>query len=332
MNPELATSYVCKVDEARRVRLEALLRDRGWDFAEAPHAHWRAAREKVNIVCYHSGKVTVQGKGTGEFVLYALEPEILGEARLGYGEDSGEAASSAVAAPVPAAEFGEAHADMDESGKGDFFGPLVIAAVYADAAMGGALRKAGVRDSKEIKSETRIQAVADAIRRTVGGRFAVVAIGPEAYNRMYGNFGNLNRLLAWGHARALENLLERAPECTLAVADKFGNERLIVNALQEKGRQIRLRQEVRAEADVVVAAASILARAEFLRRLRRLGEEQGCVLPKGAGEAVDRVAADLAARGGAELLGKVAKMHFRTACRALGRPEPPKVPFRRHPA
>lgn len=328
MNPELATSYVCKVDEAQRRRMEAVLRERGWAFSAVPHAHWKAAREKVNVVCYLSGKLTVQGKGTGEFVLYFLEPEILGEARLGYGEPSGPTASAA-APPPPPAEFGEPHAGMDESGKGDFFGPLVIAAVFADAAMGAALRQAGVRDSKLIKAETKIQSLADAIRRITGGRFAVVPLGPEAYNRLYDSFGNLNRLLAWGHARALENVLERVPECTLAVADKFGNERLIVNALQEKGRQIRLRQEVRAEADVVVAAASILARAEFLRRMRRLGEEHGCVLPRGAGEEVDRVAAELAARGGAELLGKVGKMHFRTACRALGRPEPPKIPFRR---
>ncbi len=329
MNPELATSYVCKVDDVQRRRMEAALRERGWEFSVVPHAHWKATREKVNAVCYLSGKLTVQGKGTGEFVLYFLEPEILGEARLGYVEPAGPTAAAAASV---AAEFDEPHAGMDESGKGDFFGPLVIAAVFADATMGASLRQAGVRDSKLIKAETKIQSLADAIRRITGGRFAVAPLGPEAYNRLYGSFGNLNRLLAWGHARALENLLERAPECTLAVADKFGNERLIVNALQEKGRKIRLRQEVRAEADVVVAAASILARAEFLRRMRRLGEEHGCVLPRGAGEEVDRVAAELAKRGGAKLLGQVGKMHFRTACRALGRPEPPKIPFCRPPS
>jgi ribonuclease HIII len=324
MNPELATSYVCKVDDAQRQALADALRERGWEFGDVPHAHWKASHEKVNVVVYLSGKVTVQGKGTGEFVLYFLEPEILGEARLGY-ETPAETADA-----QPAAAFtGEPHAGMDESGKGDFFGPLVIAAVFADTAMTAALRKAGVRDSKLIKGEAKIQGLADDIRRITGGRFAVVPLGPEAYNRLYASFGNLNRLLAWGHARALENLLERVPECTLAVADKFGDERLIRNALQEKGRQIELRQEVRAEADVVVAAASILARAEFLRRMRRLGEEHGCTLPRGASAEVDRVATELAVRGGAELLGKIAKMHFRTACRALGLPEPAKIPFSR---
>jgi ribonuclease HIII len=324
MNPELATSYVCMVNDAQRQALTETLRERGWEFSEVPHAHWKASREKVNVVVYLSGKMTVQGKGTGEFVLYFLEPEILGEARLGY-----EPPAAAADAEPAAAFSSEPHAGMDESGKGDFFGPLTIAAVFADTAMAAAMRKAGVRDSKLIKSGAKIQSLADDIRRITGGRFAVVPLGPEAYNRLYASFGNLNRLLAWGHARALENLLDRAPECTLAVADKFGDERLIRNALQEKGRKIELRQEVRAEADTVVAAASILARAEFLRRMHRLGEEHGCVLPRGASAEVDRVAAELVARGGAELLGKVAKLHFRTACRALGLPEPEKVPFHR---
>lgn len=323
MNSEQATSYTCRLTPPQLQALSSALRERGWEFAEVAHAHWRASREQVQVVAYHSGKATVQGKGTGNFVLYFLEPEILGEARLGYEEVVSPSPNSEVS---PLAGFaGEPHAGIDESGKGDFFGPLVIAAVFADPAVAVAMRQAGVRDSKLIKSEARIQALAGAIRRLTGGRFAVVPLGPAAYNRTYAGIGNLNRLLAWGHARALENLLELAPECTLAVADKFGNERLIRQALLAKGRQIELRQEVRAEADVVVAAASILARAEFLGRLRRLGEEHGLTLPRGAGAEVDRVAAALVARGGSGLLEQVGKMHFRTAYRALGLPEPPRT-------
>ena len=330
MDAEQATSYTCRLDPAQLPLLTEILRERGWNFSAVPHAHWRAARDKLHVVAYHSGKLTVQGKGTGEFVLYFLEPEILREAHLGYETASGSEAAGEATSAALAGVIGEPHAGIDESGKGDFFGPLVIAAVFADPAVAAALRKAGVRDSKLIKSEARIQALAAEIRKLSGGRFAIVPLGPEAYNRTYSGIGNLNRLLAWGHARALENLLERAPECRLAVADKFGDERLIRQALLTKGRQVELRQEVRAEADVVVAAASILARAEFLRRLHRLSEEHGSPLPRGAGAEVDRIAAELAKRGGRELLSKVGKLHFRTAFRALGLPEPPRTEFRRN--
>jgi ribonuclease HIII len=139
----------------------------------------------------------------------------------------------------------------------------------------------------------------------------VVAIGPERYNALYLKIKNLNRLLAWGHARALENLLEQVP-CELAIADQFGDERYVQRALMEKGKTIRLVQQPKAEADLAVAAASILARAEFLTRLRRLSEEVGTTLPKGASNAVELAARMIVKKHGEAGLGRVAKLHFRT--------------------
>ena len=197
---------------------------------------------------------------------------------------------------------------IDESGKGDYFGPLVIAAVFVTPVTQQDLLLMRVRDSKKI-SDGRIVEMAPEIR--VLCPHSTVAIGPQRYNELYGKIKNLNRLLAWGHARALENLL-RQVDCDLAIADQFGDETLIVNALQEKGKQIRLVQRTKAEADVAVAAASILARAEFLQRLGKLSQELRTILPKGASPAVELAGKMVIKKYGQDRLHTVAKLHFKT--------------------
>jgi ribonuclease HIII len=197
---------------------------------------------------------------------------------------------------------------IDESGKGDYFGPLVIAAVFVDATTQGELKLMEVRDSKKI-SDGRILEMAPDIKTICP--HSVIAIGPQKYNELYAKIKNLNRLLAWGHAKALENLLERVT-CERAISDQFGNERLILNALQDKGRKIVLEQRPKAESDLAVAAASILARAEFLLRLKRLSGEVGTTLPKGASPAVELAARMIIKKHGQARLGDVAKLHFKT--------------------
>ena len=197
---------------------------------------------------------------------------------------------------------------IDESGKGDYFGPLVIAAVFVDATTQGELRLMQVRDSKKI-SDGRILEMAPDIKTICP--HSVIAIGPQKYNELYAKIRNLNRLLAWGHAKALETLLERVT-CERAISDQFGDERLILNVLQEKGRKIVLEQRTKAESDLAVAAASILARAEFLLRLKRLSSEVGTTLPKGASPAVELAAKMIIKKHGQERLGSVAKLHFKT--------------------
>ena len=197
---------------------------------------------------------------------------------------------------------------IDESGKGDYFGPLVIAAVFVDATTQGELALMQVRDSKNI-SDGRILEMAPDIKTICP--HSIIAIGPQKYNELYTKIKNLNRLLAWGHAKALENLLERVT-CERAISDQFGDERLILNALQEKGRKIVLEQRTKAESDLAVAAASILARAEFLIRLKRLSAEVGTTLPKGASPSVELAAKMIVKKHGRERLGTVAKLHFKT--------------------
>ena len=197
---------------------------------------------------------------------------------------------------------------IDESGKGDYFGPLVIAAVFVDATTQGELALMQVRDSKKI-SDGRILEMAPDIKAICP--HSVIAIGPHKYNELYAKIRNLNRLLAWGHAKALENLLDRV-SCERAISDQFGDERLVLNALQEKGRKIVLEQRTKAESDMAVAAASILARAEFLLRLKRLSDEVGTTLPKGASPAVELAARMVIKKHGQERLDSVAKLHFKT--------------------
>jgi ribonuclease HIII len=207
---------------------------------------------------------------------------------------------------------------IDESGKGDYFGPLVIAAVFVDATTQPELALMEVRDSKKI-SDGRILEMASDIRTVCP--HSIIVIGPQRYNELYGKIRNLNRLLAWGHAKALETLLERV-SCDRAIADQFGDERLILNALQEKGRKITLEQRPKAETDLAVAAASILARAEFLLRLKRLSNEVGTTLPKGASPAVELAARMIVKKHGQDRLNAVAKLHFKTTKAVLGAAAP----------
>src|SRR5438045_1409633 len=154
----------------------------------------------------------------------------------------------------------EPHFGVDESGKGDFFGPLVIAGVFVDRNTARQMLDLGVQDSKRIGSDARIHASAKAIRWIAREGTEVVAIAPARYNELYKKFGNLNSLLGWGHARVIENLLARRPDCPRSLSDQFADARVIENALFRHGQKIRIEQRQRADSDIAVAAASVLAR------------------------------------------------------------------------
>ncbi|HRZ13449.1 MAG TPA: ribonuclease HIII [Kiritimatiellia bacterium] len=297
-------SFTIVLGPEQQQTLSGLLRTGNYRPLTIPHALVAAEGPDCRISLYKSGKCLVQGKGARDWVEFVLEPQVLGEARLGYEE-------------VRQPEVFQPHIGVDESGKGDFFGPLVISAVYVDERLVRLFRDMNVRDSKTITSERKALDLDEAIRRAVGGRFALVAIGPRAYNRLYASMGNVNRILAWGHARAIENVLERVPDCPRAVADQFGPKRQIEQALMKKGRKIKLEQRPRAESDPAVAAASIVARAGFVRALQQLGQQLNVTIPKGASDAVRAVAVQLVKSKGAPLLLDIAKCHFRTADQVL---------------
>ena len=315
------TAYTGKLTDEQASALDAALKALNWTPRTVPYARFAYESPKANIVFYESGKLVVQGKGTQEFIEFVLEPEVLKQARLGY---------ETVLNP----EMLLPRVGVDESGKGDFFGPLCIAGVYINESMVKAWRDAGVRDSKNISSDKKIADLAAMIRKTPGCVVDAVTIGNEAYNRLYTKMQSVNTLLAWGHARVIENLLgkkhEMNPPPVKAMSDQFAASKSVIEkALMTLGKGFQLVQQHRAEEDLAVAAASIVARDEFVKGLARLEKQFGVELPKGASAAVDETAKKFVEQHGPDNLAKIAKMHFRTALRAQGLPEPPKKEWRK---
>lgn len=293
--------YTAGLTEEQALRLREILKERGFDFEKKPYTLFSARKGKLQVTVYEKGpKVVLQGKGLEDFITFTLEPEVLGRAELGYEEELHP-------------ERFEPHFGVDEAGKGDFFGPLVVAGVFADEAVARELRRLGVQDSKSIKSDARLRRLAAEIRKT-SGVVALVVLRPEVYNERYRQFGNLNRLLARAHALVIERLSAKRPDCRVALSDQFANPWVLRRALMKRGRRLRLRQEVRAERDPAVAAASILARARFLDWLEEAAREAGerSPFPRGASLQVKKRAEEVVKRGGVDALRRVAKEHFKT--------------------
>jgi len=294
-------SYTHALTQEQVAKLRALLEESGFEFAPKEWTIFFAQKNKLSVAVYEKGpKVLVQGRGIEEFVQFELEPKIFGEAKLGYEE-------------VHLPEMFEPHLGVDESGKGDFFGPLVISGVYVDRGIARKLLDASVVDSKRISSDARIRTLADTIRKTSQGLTETVLIGPAKYNELYEKFENLNRLLGWGHARVIENLLARKPGCPRSLSDQFADARVIKESLMRHGRNIVIEQRPRAESDIAVAAASIMAREGFINWLDRKSKELGVRLGRGVSPGVKEIAKKLVEMSGPEGLREVAKVHFRTA-------------------
>jgi len=315
------TIHTCKLTDAQASALLAALEARNWKPRTVPYARFAFESDKTNIVFYESGKLVVQGKGTAEFVEFVLEPEILKRAKLGY---------ETILNP----ELLLPRIGVDESGKGDFFGPLCIAGVYVNESVIGAWKDAGIRDSKNISSDKKISDLAELIRKTPGCVVDSVVVGNEAYNRLYSKMKSVNTLLAWGHARVIENLMGKRyqmnPPPVKAISDQFAASKSVIEkALMKQGKEIQLVQRHKAEEDIAVAAASILARDAFVKGLAKLEKDFSMKLPKGASSAVDAAAKQFVDARGAGELAKISKLHFRTALRAQGLPEPPKKEWRR---
>ena len=315
------TSYTIKLTEEQGNALKQYFQEHSFEFRDVPYALFSAANDKFNATFYESRKLVVQGKGTQEFVEFVLEPQILQEAKLGY---------ETVLNP----ELLLPRIGVDESGKGDFFGPMCVAGVYVNEAVLAYWKDKGIRDSKAISSDKKIADLAEVIRKTPGCVHTVVPIGNEAYNRLYQKMRTVNAILAWGHARVIENLMGLAykmtPPPVRAISDQFASTKSTVEqALMRMGRTIELVQRHKAEEDLAVAAASILARDEFVSRLRRLSKEYEVEFPKGASDAVVQAGKDFVTRHGAENLPKVAKMHFRTSYIVQGQTPPPQKEWKK---
>lgn len=266
---------------------------------------------KIPVALYTTGKALIQGKDSplrSELQAWWSSKQTV-PARPAAPTTTQSALIASPAVSSLASFAGAARIGCDESGKGDYFGPLVIAAVYVDAQSETRLHSLGVRDSKTL-TDTRMLTMSEEIKKLCP--HSVVPVEPTRYNQLYARTGNLNRLLAWGHAWTLEQLLEKSPS-RLAIIDQFGDPSYMLNALREKGRQITIEQRTHAEEDIAVAAASILARVRFVQILAQLSKSAGETLPKGASDpAIVAVGRRIVARLGKEQLAAFAKLHFKT--------------------
>jgi ribonuclease HIII len=198
----------------------------------------------------------------------------------------------------------------DESGKGDYFGPLVVAGVIVNSITSSQLKKLGVKDSK-LLGDDMIKKIAPGIKSIVSNKFDIIVITPKTYNDLHSKMKNVNKILGWSHAKVIENLLNKE-DVREAISDKFGNEALIKNSLQKKGKKINLKQFTKAEKYTAVAAASILARNKFIEWFDEQAQKNDLILPKGASGIVDAALKGIKEKYGLEFLTGIAKVHFKT--------------------
>jgi ribonuclease HIII len=315
-SPSTVTVENVKRRDAIRKGLLAL----GADEVETnSHEAWRIKLKRglsaATTVQYSSGKLVLQGNAPAwdeaRQVLYAELGDLAGSEVLN------ETPALELVRARRAANAGEPWIGTDESGKGDYFGPLVSAAAFVTPEQAEALKGLGVVDSKKL-SDTRVHALAPEIRQLLGNGVEVTAINPPRFNSLYREMRargqSLNTMLAWGHSRSIENLIKRQLRPGYAIVDQFADVRFINNEILSETRRTELEilQFPKAELDVAVAAASIAAREAFLNWLARTSAELGLQLPKGAGEPVINAGKELVAKLGPEKLGDFAKLSFKT--------------------
>jgi ribonuclease HIII len=317
--PKKVAMHTLKLDVAEAAKLRAILVAKGWVSFPVDHAAFAFKGENLNIVHYKSGKCVISGKGTEDFVKFTLEPDVTGQAILGYEEANNP-------------EWFEEHAGLDESGKGDLFGPVVSACVIATGEMTREWIELGIKDSKKL-TDTKIAELDRIIRSTPGVAVKTTFMRMAKYNELHSRFGkNLNRLLGWMHATSCEEALkdfelqhQRRPKWGLL--DQFTEEPLVQKELARKGVEFDLRMRTKAESDPVVAAASIVARAAFVREIDRLSQDGGVQLPKGSGSEAKNAGIELVGRLGPAILVNFAKLHFKTAYEVRGLEPPATKPF-----
>ncbi len=285
--------FSTKIDVNLAEKIKTDLIEQGFRICKPPYTLFSALKKGITCTLYESGSLTVQGKDKDPFIEFYLEPEVLKNFSYTH--------------PL-------AHVDLkprigsDESGKGDFFGPLCVCSLYADEKGVEKLVQMGVRDSKTF-SDKKISVLGNEIKKYF--RHSVVKMSPEKYNQLHLKFGNLNHLLAWMHATAIQNLSEQT-DCKFAIVDQFAKEHVLEDALKKKEIEIDLEQKVRAESDVVVAAASILARMFFVEELENLEKIVALTLPKGASRYVIAAGKKIIQKFDLEMLDKISKTHFKT--------------------
>lgn len=292
-----ASSLVVKLPKTLEQKIKQELLDQGFTpNTPPPYALFSSKRAGLSCIFYASGKLMLQGKAQEieSFSLPCLIP---------YLDQKEEHPSSKALLP----KISEGYIGVDEAGKGDFFGPLCVAALFADEALVKQMAIWGVKDSKKL-SDTEICQLASKIKEKA--KHVIITLLPETYNPLYAKYGNLNHMLAAGHASAIAQL-QRLTGAKTALSDQFANESVLKKAVAHEKLTINLLQRTHAESDPVVAGASILARDAFLTGMDTLSTIVKQQLPKGATH-VKKAAIEIAKKQGLETLNKCCKIHFKT--------------------
>ena len=312
------TTFTYELTEDQQEILLGIMVNGNYRRREVPYSLWSIEGDHFNATLYSKEKhgrrkLCIQGSKAEDFVLFVLEPNVLMSATLGY---------ETVLNP----ELVSAHAGSDESGKGDYFGPLVVCCAYTDEALSAEMQKLGVRDCKQM-SDKAVLTTGAKLRALLGqSGYAVVKLGPAAYNRLYAKMHNINRMLAWAHGTAIEELLEKRQGCNRVVVDQFApTEATIKRALKPLGKKATVEQRHKAESDIAVAAASVIARELFWRDIAKMGEEVFGPPAEGrenvpAGSSDPRVRAlaeEMVRKEGPVWLMNHCKTHFQTTDKVL---------------
>ena len=324
----MASSYTYELTNDQQEILLGIMVNGNYRRREVPYSLWSIEGDRFNATLYAKEKhgkrkLCVQGAKAEDFVLFVLEPNVLGAATLGY---------ETVLDPAKLAP----HGGSDESGKGDYFGPLVVCCAYVDEEISRAIdgftyftrndrrEKLEVKDCKQM-SDAQVLAAGRQLRALLGpDGYAVVKLGPAAYNRLYAKMKNINRMLAWAHGTAIEELLEKKRNVGRVVVDQFApTEATIRRALKTRGKAATIEQRHRAESDLAVAIASVIARELFLRAIMDMTEEvfgAGSERKVPAGSSDPRVrelAEEMVRKNGPVWLMNHCKAHFQTTDKVL---------------
>ncbi|MCB9529259.1 MAG: ribonuclease HIII [bacterium] len=292
------SSYTIKLDPIEAPKTRRFFEEHGFELREAPHAFWQARGPDCIATFYTSGKLLLQGKEAD--VYRGLMGDETPEARPYW------RALQKHPKPGPVAWIG-----TDEAGKGDYFGPLTVAGVIVRPDDLEILATLGVDDSKAV-ADGKVAELDKQIQGLCASE--VLYISPATYNRMHSQMRTVNAVMAWAHAKVIHALLARTegtrPDWILT--DRFADDRVMVRALGELPAGVRFAQWPKAEEDPAVAAASVLARAAYLRGLASLSKRFGVALHGGAGAPALAAGRRFLATVGREQLGEVAKLHFDT--------------------
>ena len=290
----MSNCFVTNIDTSLAEKMERDLEAKGYEIGSAPYTIFTAKKRGVSLSLYLSGKLTVQGKDKDELIIYYLEPEILHTFTY----------SNPKSAIDQTARIG-----CDEAGKGDFFGPLCCASFYYDPKDTDFLLSLGVNDSKTLY-DSRISTIAKELKARC--EYEVVSIFPKKDNELYIKFQNLNTLLGWAHIKAMTLLADKVG-CNSVLLDQFTKPPFMTNMLLRSGNDhIVLTERTKAEEDIAVACASILARDAFVKGMEKLSSDYEMEIPKGASKKVILAGKKFLSTYGRGKLADVSKTHFKT--------------------